>query len=82
MIGVRVASGLLTTVVAAAVVGCAPAAEPHAGTAPPTATASAAPSETLAPLVQQVLPNVEGKTFTSAIVAFPPGRTCGAPPPR
>ena len=30
------------------------------------------PSETLAPLFQQVLPNVPGKTFTSAIVTFPP----------
>ena len=33
---------------------------------------SAHPSETLAPLFEQVLPNVPGKTFTSAIVTFPP----------
>jgi quercetin dioxygenase-like cupin family protein len=26
----------------------------------------------LSPLIQEALPNVQGKTFTSAIVAFPP----------
>jgi quercetin dioxygenase-like cupin family protein len=66
MIGARITTGLLTTAVAAAIVGCAPAAEP------PADTASAHPSETLAPLFQQVLPNIPGKTFTSAIVTFPP----------
>ncbi|WP_261994765.1 cupin domain-containing protein [Streptomyces sp. ME109] len=30
------------------------------------------PAETLTPLLQQALPNVKGKTFTSAIVDFPP----------
>jgi quercetin dioxygenase-like cupin family protein len=35
-------------------------------------TASAHPSETLAPLFEQALPNVPDKTFTSAIVTFPP----------
>jgi quercetin dioxygenase-like cupin family protein len=37
--------------------------------------ASAEPSnaETVSPLMQQDLPNVPGKTFTSVIVAFPPG---------
>ncbi|MGQ5637704.1 MULTISPECIES: cupin domain-containing protein [unclassified Streptomyces] len=34
--------------------------------------ASTRPTETLKPLLQQVLPNVKGKTFTSAIVDFPP----------
>lgn len=78
MIGVRIAAGLLTTAVAAAVVGCAPATEPKSGTASAvamataTATASAPPSETLTPLIQQTLPNVQGKTFTSAIVTLPP----------
>ncbi len=66
MIGARIADGLLTTAVAAMVVGCAPAAEPQAD------TASAYPSENLAPFFQQVLPNVRGKTVTSAIVTFPP----------
>jgi quercetin dioxygenase-like cupin family protein len=67
MIGARIAIGLLTTAVVAVVVGCgAPAAQPQ------TDAASAHPSETLAPLFTQVLPNVPGKTFTSAIVTFPP----------
>ncbi|MGW3827328.1 cupin domain-containing protein [Streptomyces sp. NPDC005071] len=30
------------------------------------------PSETLSTLVEQALPNVQGKAFTSAIVDFPP----------
>ena len=66
MIGAAIANGLLATAVAAVVVGCATAAAPQAD------TASAYPSETLAPLFQQALPNVRGKTFTSAIVTFPP----------
>jgi quercetin dioxygenase-like cupin family protein len=36
---------------------------------------SAEPSktETVSPVMQQDLPNIPGKTFTSVIVAFPPG---------
>jgi quercetin dioxygenase-like cupin family protein len=68
MIGTRITTGLLTTAVTALVVSCAPAAEPRAQADP----VSASPSETLAPLSQQALPNVPGKTFTSAIVTFPP----------
>jgi quercetin dioxygenase-like cupin family protein len=68
MIGTHIAKGLLTIAVAAVMVGCgAPAAQPAADTPSPNA------SETLAPLFQQALPNVGGKTFTSAIVTFPPG---------
>jgi quercetin dioxygenase-like cupin family protein len=63
MTDVRIATGLLIAGIAAAVIGCAPA------PAGPPAT----PSETLAPLVQEALPNVPGKTFTSATVTFPPG---------
>lgn len=59
-----IAKGLLATVVAATIVGSAPIANSE--------PASAA-SETLSPLLQQALPNVAGKTFTSAIVTFPPG---------
>jgi quercetin dioxygenase-like cupin family protein len=66
MTGTRIAIGLLTTAVTALVVGCGTRAEPQAD------TASAHPSETLAPLFQQALPNVPGKVFTSAIVTFPP----------
>jgi quercetin dioxygenase-like cupin family protein len=70
--------GVLSTAVAAAIVGCTPASEAPADTASahpsgaPAGTASAHPSETLAPLFQQALPNVPDKTFTSAIVTFPP----------
>jgi quercetin dioxygenase-like cupin family protein len=46
---------------------------------PPTAapssvatTAVSAGAETLTPLLEQALPNVQDKTFTSAIVDFPP----------
>jgi quercetin dioxygenase-like cupin family protein len=34
---------------------------------------TAEPAETATPLLQQAIPNIPGKTFTSAIVAFPPG---------
>jgi quercetin dioxygenase-like cupin family protein len=72
VISVRIASGVLIAGTAAAVVGCAPATERP--TTPATAAvASEHPSETLTPLIQQALPNVEGKTFTSATVTFPPG---------
>jgi quercetin dioxygenase-like cupin family protein len=37
------------------------------------AAESAAPGETLAPRMQMALPGAPGKTFTSAIVSFPPG---------
>jgi quercetin dioxygenase-like cupin family protein len=66
MTGTRITTVLLAAAVAAVVVGCAPAADPQ------TDTASAYPSETLAPLFQQMLPHVRDKTFTSAIVTFPP----------
>ena len=72
MISVRIASGVLIAGTAAAVVGCAPATERPATPATP-AVASEHPSETLTPLIQQALPNIQGKTFTSATVTFPPG---------
>jgi quercetin dioxygenase-like cupin family protein len=72
MISVRIAGGLLIAGTAAAVVGCAPATERP--TTPVTAAvASQHPSETLTPLIQRPLPNIHGKTFTSATVTFPPG---------
>jgi quercetin dioxygenase-like cupin family protein len=58
----RLATGLLTISIAGLIAGCgAAAADPKES------------SETLTPLLTQDLPNVPGKTFTSAIVAFPPG---------
>jgi quercetin dioxygenase-like cupin family protein len=66
----RIGYGLLITALTAAVVGCAPGAGPQTGIA---SAQPAHPSETLAPLFEEALPNVPGKTFTSAIVTFPPG---------
>jgi quercetin dioxygenase-like cupin family protein len=66
MTSARIANILLITALGAVVVGCAHAVPTQADT-PPTY-----PSETLAPLFQQALPNDPGKTFTSAIVTFPP----------
>ncbi|MHC9291232.1 cupin domain-containing protein [Mycobacterium sp. LTG2003] len=59
------AKGVVAAAVAAMVVGCGA----------PVAKSDPAPadSETLSPLLQQALPNVAGKSFTSAIVLFPPG---------
>jgi quercetin dioxygenase-like cupin family protein len=72
MISLRIANGVLIAGTAAALVGCAPATERPA--TPATATvASEHPSETLTPLIHQALPNIHGKTFTSATVTFPPG---------
>jgi quercetin dioxygenase-like cupin family protein len=73
MIGIRIAGGLLAVATLAGVTGCG-ASDLSAHATPPSATAtSEAPSETLTPLLQQALPNVQGKTFTSAVVDFPPG---------
>jgi quercetin dioxygenase-like cupin family protein len=72
MISMRIASGVLIASTAAVVVGCSPGTERPV--TPATAVlASRQPSETLTPLIQQALPNVHGKTFTSATVTFPPG---------
>ncbi|QRP42640.1 cupin domain-containing protein [Amycolatopsis sp. FDAARGOS 1241] len=75
----RIAGGLLAVATLAGATACAasdqpaPGTTPTAATAPPPATASQPPTETLTPLLQQALPNVQGKTFTSVIVTFPPG---------
>ncbi|GAA0412557.1 hypothetical protein GCM10009530_76360 [Microbispora corallina] len=87
MINMRIAGGVMIAATTAAILGCAPAGEhptiPAAAATPVAAVTAAAtptapvtskpPSETLTPLIQQALPNVKGKTFTSAIVTFPPG---------
>ncbi|MEV5703586.1 cupin domain-containing protein [Actinoallomurus sp. NPDC052274] len=73
MSGVRFAGGFLAVGMVAAATACAPAAERPTGKAPAAAaTVSKQPPETLSPLFQEALPNVKGKTFTSAIVDFPP----------
>jgi quercetin dioxygenase-like cupin family protein len=67
MNGTRISKGLLAIGATAVIAACgAPAAKPQTDTAPTH------PSETLAPLFSQPLPNAPGKTFTSAIVTFPP----------
>ncbi|MEU6041782.1 cupin domain-containing protein [Actinomadura sp. NPDC047616] len=72
MINVRIAGGVLIAGTAAAVVGCAPATE-RPVTQASAVVASEHPSETLKTLINQALPNIPGKTFTSATVTFPPG---------
>jgi quercetin dioxygenase-like cupin family protein len=72
MIGIRFAGGFLAVGMVAGAISCAPAAERATGKAPVAATVGKQPSETLSPLFTQALPNVKGKTFTSAIVNFPP----------
>ncbi|MBO3752972.1 cupin domain-containing protein [Streptosporangiaceae bacterium NEAU-GS5] len=73
MIRVWLASGLLAAGAVAAANAHDPAAEHATGRAPGAATASQPPpSETPSPLLEQPLPNVKGKTFTSMIVDFPP----------
>ncbi|MET8810349.1 cupin domain-containing protein [Streptomyces sp. NPDC004546] len=74
----RIAAGFLTAAALTAATACSTSDQPaHAkGTttamASPAVMASTRPTETLEPLLQQALPNVKGKTFTSAIVDFPP----------
>ncbi|MEW2514236.1 cupin domain-containing protein [Streptomyces sp. NPDC046870] len=78
MIGMRIAGGLLVAATLAAATACSTsgqavhAVRPTPAAASPAAMASTRPAETLEPLLQQALPNVKGKTFTSAIVDFPP----------
>ena len=74
MIGVRIAGGLLAVAaLSAATAGCSAPEQPAHAQKLTAAEATQQPSETLEPLLQQALPNVEGKTFTSAVVDFPPG---------
>lgn len=74
MIQMRIAGGILAAATLVGATACtASSAQPAATTAPPAAVTSPTPEETLTPLVEQALPNVAGKTFTSAIVDFPPG---------
>jgi quercetin dioxygenase-like cupin family protein len=67
----RFAGGMLAAAIVATATACGQSAEPttHKVT---VNTASKPPSETLLPLFQSALPNVKAKTFTSAIVDFPP----------
>jgi quercetin dioxygenase-like cupin family protein len=76
VIKTRIVGGLLAFATPAAATACSTSDQPaHArGTtaAAVPAAASTPPPETFKPLLQQALPNVKGKTFTTAIVGFPP----------
>jgi quercetin dioxygenase-like cupin family protein len=72
MIRIRLASVFLAAGIVAAAAACAPTVDSATGEVPAAATVSQPPSETLSPLLEQALPNVKGKTFTAAIVDFPP----------
>ncbi|MFF4214459.1 cupin domain-containing protein [Streptomyces sp. NPDC001796] len=72
MIRTRIAAGLLAAATLTAATACSASDQPAHAKAQMTVAASTAPSETFTPLLQQPLPNLKGKTFTSAIVAFPP----------
>ena len=71
MIRTRLTCGMLAAGIATTATACAQSARPSPHRVRVT-MASMPPSETLLPLVQTALPNVKGKTFTSAIVHFPP----------
>ncbi|MEU6515343.1 cupin domain-containing protein [Streptomyces sp. NPDC046978] len=76
MIGMRITGGVLAAGIAATAIACSTAADRTPATAqaaPAAAVASPRPTETLTPILEQPLTNVNGKTFTSAIVDFPPG---------
>ncbi|MFE7859302.1 cupin domain-containing protein [Streptomyces sp. NPDC057403] len=69
----RSAVGLLAAATLAGATACSASDHPaHAG-APAAVAASRRSVETFTPLLQQALAKVKGKTFTSALVAFPPG---------
>jgi quercetin dioxygenase-like cupin family protein len=71
-LGTRFACALLAAgLTVATASGCAPAREPRSGERAVARTAKP-PSEILSPLVSQLLPNAPGKTFTAAVVDFPP----------
>lgn len=66
----RIARAALASVLVAGAAACT---STTADSAPPPSLAPVQhPAETLTPLLQQALPNVAGKTFTSSIVTFPP----------
>jgi len=71
--GMRIAGGVLAIATLAGATACAAEDQTAHATTPPAAVATEPPSETLNPLLQQALPNLAGKTFTSAVVDFPPG---------
>lgn len=76
MHGIRIAGGVLALATLAGATACT---SPSRPTPTLVATSMAAPAspqpptDSLTPLIAQALPDVQGKTFTSAIVDLPPG---------
>ncbi|MEV0164385.1 quercetin dioxygenase-like cupin family protein [Nonomuraea fuscirosea] len=70
--GERAAAGRAPVAVAP-VTETPPGTETPVTTGTPTATGTQPPEETVKTLLEQPLPGVKGKTFTSKTVAFPPG---------
>ncbi|MEV4249988.1 cupin domain-containing protein [Streptosporangium canum] len=68
----RIAASLLAVATLTAATACSTSNQPAHVKGPTAAAVSTRPSETLKPLLQQALPNVKGKTFTSAVVELPP----------
>lgn len=73
MIAMRTAASLLAAATLTGATACSASDQPTQGKAQATAATSTPAVETFTPLLQQALPHVKGKTFTSAIVTFPPG---------
>ncbi|GAA1709533.1 cupin domain-containing protein [Streptomyces yatensis] len=72
MTGTRIAGGLLAIVTLTAATACSASDQSVHAKTPTAAVTSKHPTETAKPLLQQALPNVKGKTFTSVVVDFPP----------
>ncbi|MFC0553615.1 cupin domain-containing protein [Planotetraspora thailandica] len=68
----RIAAGLLAVATLTAATACSTSNQPAHAEGVTAAPASTRPAETLKPLLQQALPNVKGKSFTSAVVELPP----------
>ncbi|MEU1081626.1 cupin domain-containing protein [Streptomyces sp. NPDC005908] len=69
----RTAASLLAAATLTGATACSAVDQPAHADAQATVAASERPAEAFTPLLQQELAHVKGKTFTSAIVAFPPG---------
>lgn len=72
MIRTHVAGGVLAVAIVTGIPACTASDQSAATPSPVATTDSQSPAETLTPLLEQALPNAQGKTFTSAIVEFPP----------
>ncbi|MEW9529146.1 cupin domain-containing protein [Microbispora sp. NPDC049125] len=68
----RIAAALMAVTTLTAATACSASGRPAYAEGPTASAVSTPPAESFKPLLQQALPNVEGKTFTSAIVSLPP----------